>query len=80
MPGHWSGPGSRRSSLWIASLIYTWLTVAATLVLALAAGWLYTAVAGMAGAWFLAMAYQLYAGVRRGEPVKPLRLFLQSNN
>jgi protoheme IX farnesyltransferase len=61
-------------------LIYTWLTVAATLTLALAAGWLYTAVAVVAGAWFLAMAHQLYAGVRRGETVKPLRLFLQSNN
>ncbi|OCB54007.1 protoheme IX farnesyltransferase [Mycobacterium malmoense] len=61
-------------------LIYTWLTVAATLGLALAAGWLYTAVAVVAGAWFLAMAHQLYAGVRAGEPVKPLRLFLQSNN
>jgi protoheme IX farnesyltransferase len=61
-------------------VVYTWLTVAATLVLALAAGWLYTAVAAVAGAWFLAMAHQLYAGVRRGEPVKPLRLFLQSNN
>ena len=61
-------------------LIYTWLTVAATLALALAAGWLYTAVAAVAGVWFLAMAHQLYAGVRRGEPVKPLRLFLQSNN
>jgi heme o synthase len=61
-------------------LIYTWLTVAATLVLALAAGWLYTAVAVVAGAWFLTMAHQLYAGVRRGEAVKPLRLFLQSNN
>ncbi len=44
-------------------LIYTWLTVAATLVLALAAGWLYTAVAAVAGVWFLAMAHQL---VRRG--------------
>jgi protoheme IX farnesyltransferase len=61
-------------------LIYTWLTVAATLSLALAAGWLYTAVAAAAGVWFLTMAHQLYAGVRRGEPVKPLRLFLQSNN
>ena len=29
-------------------LIYTWLTVAATLALALAAGWLYTAVAAVA--------------------------------
>ena len=61
-------------------LIYTWLTVAATLVLTLATGWLYAAVAVVAGAWFLAMAHQLYAGVRAGEPVKPLRLFLQSNN
>ncbi|HXS86436.1 MAG TPA: heme o synthase [Mycobacterium sp.] len=61
-------------------LIYTWLTVAATLALALATGWLYTTVAVVAGVWFLAMAHQLYAGVRRGEPVKPLRLFLQSNN
>jgi len=61
-------------------LIYTWLTVLATLVLALATGWLYAAVALVAGVWFLAMAHQLYAGVRAGEPVKPLRLFLQSNN
>ena len=34
----------------------------------------------MAGVWFLVMAHQLYSGVKRGEPVKPLRLFLQSNN
>ena len=61
-------------------LIYTWLTVLATLVLGLAAGWLYAAVAVVAGVWFLAMAHQLYSGVRAGEPVKPLRLFLQSNN
>ena len=61
-------------------LIYTWLTVLATLVLALAAGWLYAAVAVAAGVWFLAMAHQLDAGVRAGEAVKPLRLFLQSNN
>jgi len=61
-------------------VIYTWLTVLATFVLALAAGWLYAAVALVAGVWFLTMAHQLYAGVRAGEPVKPLRLFLQSNN
>ena len=41
-------------------LVYTWLTVAATLVLALATGWLYAAVALLAGAWFLVMAHQLY--------------------
>ncbi|BDX32611.1 protoheme IX farnesyltransferase [Mycobacterium antarcticum] len=61
-------------------LIYTWLTVLTTLALALATGWLYAAVAVIAGAWFLTMAHQLYAGVKRGEAVKPLRLFLQSNN
>jgi protoheme IX farnesyltransferase len=61
-------------------VIYTWLTVLATLALAPATGWLYTGVALVAGVWFLAMAHQLYAGVRRGEPVKPLKLFLQSNN
>ncbi|MCV7226864.1 heme o synthase [Mycolicibacterium komossense] len=61
-------------------VIYTWVTVLATLALAPAAGWLYASVALLAGVWFLAMAHQLYAGVRRGEPVKPLKLFLQSNN
>jgi heme o synthase len=61
-------------------VVYTWLTVLATLALAPAAGWLYLAVAVLAGLWFLIMAHQLYAGVRRGVPVRPLRLFLQSNN
>lgn len=61
-------------------LVYTWLTVLTTLVLIPAAGAIYAAVAIVAGAWFLLMAHQLYSGVRRGESVKPLRLFLQSNN
>jgi protoheme IX farnesyltransferase len=61
-------------------LIYSWLMVLATLALTPVAGWLYAAVALLAGAWFLVMAHQLHAGVRRGEPVQPLRLFLQSNN
>ena len=61
-------------------LIYTWLTVLTTLSLVLATGWLYASVALLAGIWFLVMAHQLYSGVKRGEPVKPLRLFLQSNN
>ncbi len=61
-------------------VIYTWLTVAATLALIPAAGWLYASVAVLAGAWFLTLAHRLHAGVGRGEAVKPLRLFLQSNN
>jgi len=61
-------------------VIYTWLTVAATLALVPAAGWLYAVVAVAAGAWFLTLAYTLHAGVLRGEAVKPLKLFLHSNN
>ncbi|MGV1086428.1 MAG: heme o synthase [Mycobacterium sp.] len=61
-------------------VIYTWLTVAATLALIPAAGWLYAVVAVLAGVWFLALAHSLHAGVKRGIAVKPLRLFLHSNN
>jgi protoheme IX farnesyltransferase len=61
-------------------LIYTWLTVFATLLLALGTGWLYGAVALLAAAWLLVMAHDLHARVRRGEPVEPLRLFHRSNN
>lgn len=61
-------------------VIYTWLTVAATLALVPVAGVIYAAVALVAGVWFLVLAHQLYSGVRRGGSVKPLRLFLQSNN
>ena len=56
-------------------LIYTWLTVFATLLLALATGWLYDAAAGLAAAWLVVTAHRLYARVYRGEPVEPLRLF-----
>ena len=61
-------------------VVYTWLTVAATLALVPAAGWLYAVVAVLAGGWFLTLAHRLQAGVRRGDQVKPLRLFLHSNN
>ena len=61
-------------------VVYTWLTVAATLALIPAAGWLYAVVAALAGVWFLALAHSLHAGVKRGIAVKPLRLFLHSNN
>ena len=61
-------------------VIYTWLTVLATVALIPAAGWLYAVVAVLAGAWFLTLAHRLHAGVGRGEAVKPLKLFLQSNN
>ena len=60
-------------------LVYTWLTVFATLLLTLATGWLYDAVALLAAAWLVVMASPLYARAGRGEPVEPLRLFKRSN-
>ncbi|GAA2049192.1 heme o synthase [Williamsia deligens] len=60
-------------------VFYTWATVAATLVLVLATGWIYAAVAVAAGAWFLRAVHKLYASTQRGEPIAPLRVFLQSN-
>src|SRR5690606_19752429 len=61
-------------------VLYTWATVIATLVIVPAAGVIYAAVALLAGAWFLIVAHQLYNSVRGGASVKPLKLFLQSNN
>jgi protoheme IX farnesyltransferase len=60
-------------------LAYTWLTAFATLLLALATGWLYDIVSVLAATWLLVTAHQLYARTRRGEPVDPLRLFKRSN-
>jgi protoheme IX farnesyltransferase len=60
-------------------LVYTCLTVLATLLLTFATGWLYGAIALLAGAWLLVMAYQLHARERHNKPVEPLRLFQRSN-
>jgi heme o synthase len=60
-------------------LVYTWLTALATLLLTLATGWLYGAVALLAAVWLLITAHQLCARVRRGEPVDPQRLFRRCN-
>ena len=61
-------------------LFYSWAMVVTTLVLVPASGVIYSAITIVAGAWFLLMAHQLYRSVRGGAQVKPLRLFLQSNN
>ena len=60
--------------------IYTWATVLCTFVLLPAAGWIYAAGAIGFGVWFIVMAHRLEAGVRRGVEVKPLKLFILSNN
>ncbi|WP_374116417.1 heme o synthase [Hoyosella sp. YIM 151337] len=61
-------------------LIYTWVTVLTTLALAWWTGLIYALTALVVGVWFVVMAHRLYAGVKAGVPVKPLRLFLMSNN
>lgn len=60
--------------------IYTWVTVLCSFALIPAAGWIYAAGALGFGVWFIVMAHRLEAGVRRGIEVKPLKLFILSNN
>ncbi|GDY28919.1 protoheme IX farnesyltransferase [Gandjariella thermophila] len=61
-------------------VVYSWVMVAWTLLLAPATSWLYAGLAVLAGAWFLAMAHRLHAAVRRGEHGNPMRLFHLSNS
>ena len=61
-------------------VFYSWLTVATSLLLVPAASWIYLIVAVTSGAGFLVMATKLHNGVVRGEDVKPLKLFILSNN
>ena len=61
-------------------LLYSWLTVATSLVLAPATSWIYLAVALASGAVFLIMATRLHHGITAGADVKPLKLFILSNN
>ncbi|GAB3075048.1 heme o synthase [Corynebacterium aquatimens] len=61
-------------------LIYSWLTVVTSLIIVPAAGWIYLVVAVASGVIFLVVATRLHRGVVAGEPVKPLTLFILSNN
>ena len=61
-------------------VLYTWATVITTFLLIPAAGFIYAAVAVAAGAWFIIMSHLLHRGVLRGAEVKPLKLFILSNN
>lgn len=60
-------------------VLYTWLMVLWTLLLAPATGWLYSTFAIAAGAWFLVLAHRLHTRTCRGEPTKPMKLFHMSN-
>ncbi|MGQ0718318.1 MAG: heme o synthase [Pseudonocardiales bacterium] len=60
-------------------VMFSWLMVAWSLLLIPATGWIYAAVAVLAGGWFVVMAHRLHAAVRRGLAVNPMRLFHFSN-
>lgn len=59
---------------------YTVATIATTALLIPAAGVIYAATVVVTGLWFLVMAIVLHNGVKNGKEVKPLRLFILSNN
>jgi protoheme IX farnesyltransferase len=59
---------------------YSWAMVAVSLVLwPLATSAIYGALAVLLGAVFLTAVHRMYAGVRAGRPVQPMRLFHLSN-
>ncbi|GAA0514915.1 protoheme IX farnesyltransferase [Saccharopolyspora subtropica] len=60
-------------------LLFTYLMVAWTLLLAPAAGWLYAAFAVLTGVWFLSLAHRLHSATKRGEKTRPMKLFHLSN-
>jgi heme o synthase len=61
-------------------ILYTWATVAASLILIPVApmGLVYTLVAVGAGGWFIFESHRLYARALAGEEVKPMRVFHSS--
>ena len=60
-------------------VVFSWLMVGWSLLLVPVTSWVYAAVAVLAGGWFVVMAHRLYAAVRRGAAVNPMRLFHLSN-
>lgn len=59
---------------------YTLATVLVSLLLIPATSWIYLAAAVGGGIWFLLSAITLHNGVKKGGEVKPLKLFILSNN
>ncbi|HTM85973.1 MAG TPA: heme o synthase [Mycobacterium sp.] len=56
-------------------LQYSYLTVAASLLLAPFVGWLYAVCAAGAGIWFLVEAHRLRSDLRHGRRLRPMKLF-----
>lgn len=66
-----------RSTVSLQIILYTWATVAASLLLIPVApmGWSYTLIAGVAGVYFIIEAHLLYGKAIRGNEGKPMRVF-----
>ena len=66
-----------RTTVGLQVILYTWATVASSLLLIPAAsmGWLYTVGAVASGVYFIVEAHSLYASAIRGEEGKPMRVF-----
>lgn len=69
-----------RVTVGLQIILYTWATVASTLLLIPVAGmgWVYTGVAVLGGAYFIFEAHRLYGHAIRGEEGKPMKLFASS--
>nr|WP_235174892.1 heme o synthase [Tomitella biformata] len=61
-------------------VLYTIAMVVTSFALIPATGLIYAISSVLIGAWFLTMAIRLHIGVRNGAEVKPLKLFIMSNN
>lgn len=66
-----------RVTVGLQIILYTWATVASSLLLIPVAhmGWLYTAVAVASGAYFIVEAHRLYGSAIRGQEGSPMRVF-----
>ena len=69
-----------RITVGLQIILYTWATVASTLLLIPVAnmGWAYSVVAVVSGALFIIEAHRLYGHAIRGEEGKPMKLFTGS--
>jgi len=69
-----------RVTVGLQIILYTWATVASTLLLIPVAdmGWVYIIVAVVAGAMFIVEAHRLYGHAIRGQEGKPMKLFTGS--
>jgi heme o synthase len=63
----------------IRIVAYSWVMVAATLLLVAATSWIYATVAVLGGTWFVYQAHRLHHSVAAGREVSTMKLFHLSN-